>query len=192
LPRHPAAAYLFLGRPLFRFVILYKYFPPERRTVISAPQVRFTPPFAFNDVFECFPALDKVSAFLWLMGQSLPHQLSAVVVPTPSISSAVGSALTSVHFRQLHTSPQALQRKLKHPQSGAIAAELGIFCLSAVPNNQLMWAHYSASHQGFAIGFDSDHPFFRDGTPELALPPVSPVRYSDTRPTITLLIRCST
>ena len=32
-------------------------------------------------------------------------------------------------------------------------ADVGIFSLSACPDNQLMWAHYAASHTGLALGF---------------------------------------
>jgi transposase-like protein len=33
-------------------------------------------------------------------------------------------------------------------------------CLSRINYSELMWAHYSASHTGFAIGFDTGNPFF--------------------------------
>lgn len=32
---------------------------------------------------------------------------------------------------------------------------LGVFCVTAVNDNTLMWAHYANNHQGFCIGFDS-------------------------------------
>lgn len=32
---------------------------------------------------------------------------------------------------------------------------LGVFSVTAVNNNVLMWAHYSNNHQGFCVGFDS-------------------------------------
>ena len=37
---------------------------------------------------------------------------------------------------------------------------IGILCLSEVRDSILMWGHYTDSHQGFVIGFDSDQPFF--------------------------------
>ena len=33
-------------------------------------------------------------------------------------------------------------------------AQVGVFSLSECPDNQLMWAHYAASHTGIAIGFE--------------------------------------
>jgi len=32
---------------------------------------------------------------------------------------------------------------------------MGLFSLSSVPDNILMWSHYSSNHQGFVVGFDS-------------------------------------
>lgn len=33
---------------------------------------------------------------------------------------------------------------------------IGLYSLSSVPNNILMWSHYSLNHTGFVIGFNSD------------------------------------
>jgi hypothetical protein len=38
-----------------------------------------------------------------------------------------------------------------------------ILSLSKVRNNLLMWAHYTNSHKGFVVGFDSSSPFFKPG-----------------------------
>jgi len=38
----------------------------------------------------------------------------------------------------------------------SIEKTFGILCLSANDNNFLMWSHYSNSHSGFCIGFDSE------------------------------------
>lgn len=35
-------------------------------------------------------------------------------------------------------------------------SDVGIFSLSRIPNNQLLWAHYAHSHQGFCIGYETD------------------------------------
>ena len=39
--------------------------------------------------------------------------------------------------------------------------ELGVFCLTARPDNQLMWVNYARSHTGFVLGFRTDVPFFQ-------------------------------
>jgi len=37
-----------------------------------------------------------------------------------------------------------------------IERDWGIFCLTNNPNNFLMWSHYSNSHKGFCVGFDTN------------------------------------
>jgi Protein of unknown function (DUF2971) len=40
------------------------------------------------------------------------------------------------------------------------AEQLGVFSLSEVKDNQLMWSHYARSHQGFVIEFDRTDRYF--------------------------------
>lgn len=37
--------------------------------------------------------------------------------------------------------------------------KFGLFCVTPVCDNMLMWAHYSNSHKGFCVGFDSERLF---------------------------------
>lgn len=46
----------------------------------------------------------------------------------------------------------------------SVNSTLGIFSLSAVNDNILMWSHYSDSHRGFCVGFDSDKLFKLSGS----------------------------
>jgi hypothetical protein len=43
---------------------------------------------------------------------------------------------------------------------------LGIFSLSEVPDDLLMWAHYAANHTGFVLEFDGEHTWFWAHRPE--------------------------
>lgn len=55
--------------------------------------------------------------------------------------------------------------------------QFGVFCVSEIPDNHQMWAHYASSGRGFVAEFDSEHPFFRpqDATRNL----LRKVRYAD-------------
>lgn len=44
------------------------------------------------------------------------------------------------------------------------SSKFGIFSLSAVNDNLLMWSHYSNSHTGFCIGFDAEKLFDLSGS----------------------------
>lgn len=57
-------------------------------------------------------------------------------------------------------------------------AQVGVFSLSECPDNQLMWAHYAASHTGLAIGFGSV-----SGSKLTSSEHTLKVVYSDTKPT---------
>ena len=43
---------------------------------------------------------------------------------------------------------------------------LGIFSLSEVPDDLLMWAHYAANHTGFVLEFNREHTWFCAHRPE--------------------------
>jgi hypothetical protein len=58
----------------------------------------------------------------------------------------------------------------------------GIFTVTPVNNNILMWSHYANSHKGFCIGFDSKIIF------EHLVTGGGPVLYNKTYPTISRLI----
>lgn len=55
-----------------------------------------------------------------------------------------------------------------------VSSEFGLLCLSAVPNDILMWSHYTLSHYGLVIGFKASHEFF-------ANPPLLDVVYNQER-----------
>ena len=44
----------------------------------------------------------------------------------------------------------------------AIIGRVGVACLSEVPDDLLMWAHYADSHRGVCFQFDSGSEFLRD------------------------------
>jgi len=73
-----------------------------------------------------------------------------------------------------------LERYLFHANN-----TLGIFSLSRRWNSTLMWSHYSLSHSGFCIGFNSEHPFFkRQPRDPNDIGQVEPVEYHSDRLTV--------
>jgi len=51
----------------------------------------------------------------------------------------------------------------------------GIFCVTQSSDNFLMWSLYADAHKGVVVGFDADHPFFKNAHDFF------PVEYSDQR-----------
>ncbi len=73
--------------------------------------------------------------------------------------------------------PEERQRNLQQGIRNEMA-KCGIFCLSSVPDNLLMWSHYADSHKGVCVGFkvNDDYLFgceltkvqYQDNYPELS------------------------
>ena len=55
---------------------------------------------------------------------------------------------------------------------------IGILCLSESPASTLMWGHYASNHEGYVLGFDSTHEFFRGSS---GLDALTKVIYTDQR-----------
>jgi hypothetical protein len=43
-----------------------------------------------------------------------------------------------------------------------IDEEIGVLCLSEVPDSLLMWSHYASSHTGFILEFNAHHDWFHE------------------------------
>ncbi|MHC4555755.1 MAG: DUF2971 domain-containing protein [Planctomycetota bacterium] len=70
---------------------------------------------------------------------------------------------------------------------GSLNKSIGILCLSEVPDNILMWSHYSSNHTGLVFEFDDAHVFFDQRKHENELRGfVRKVRYSRDRPKLTV------
>lgn len=142
--------------------VLYKYFSFERITFFDNLLVRFTQPSAFNDPFEFLPVEKFTSDFEKIdISNNKPEfhridektQQLISIRASIQISSMIQNFLVGTHDR------------------------LGVFCLSENWDNILMWSHYAGNHNGFVVGFDINHSFFKDF--EF---PLKPIIYSSNRP----------
>ncbi|MEY4199166.1 MAG: hypothetical protein RLZZ265_906, partial [Verrucomicrobiota bacterium] len=78
-------------------------------------------------------------------------------------------------------------RKVSPAIDSLLNTMLGVLCLSEVRDSLLMWGHYADNHQGFVVGFDSDHSFFnqrRTGQDEFGF--LRRVNYEVRRPRVVL------
>ncbi len=141
--------------------ILYKYFPPERHPFFLKPLLRFAPFKSLNDPFEgqlvyggyfapnAF-ANDKKSVInlfhdMFFMNDKVgkrKHDDEEIL--------EWGMEFNDCSIDKLNSYYNSYKDKI----------DLGILSLSEVYDNELMWAHYSKSHTGFVVGFNSSHSFF--------------------------------
>lgn len=115
-------------------MVLYKYCPVDRVSVLTEHRIYFTRPGVLNDPFEgCFeladappPASDlgRVPWFANLLDEAASRTADAD--PVRTIATAVES--------------------------------LVVLSLSSRPDSLLMWSHYADWHAGFVIGIDVEHP----------------------------------
>jgi Protein of unknown function (DUF2971) len=152
-------------------MILYKYLQPARIDVLEQRMIRFTQPGDFNDPFEFRPYIQSAAADdfvresveanfeeilnteLAKYGALLPpniEKMMAEIMPQ-------NKAFVFDYFRRME--PEVL-KSLAPSIDAILNKNVGIMCLSEVPDSILMWGHYTDDHRGFVLGFDSDHEFF--------------------------------
>jgi len=151
-------------------VILYKYLPPERIDVLQGCLVAFTPPWLFNDPFEARPVFPPdAPAAIALYEEARPRRAKLTKEEESALQAQI-DAIQKEHGLLRLTWEQA-------------ANSVGVLSLSEKCDCPLMWAHYTAQHAGFVIGFDTAHPDWV-ASGRLNGPPGEPrkVSYSQDRP----------
>ena len=128
--------------------VLYKYMRPGLISALAERELRFTPPSEFNDPFEAYPRVSGPNR------ESVRKKLK----PGDDLDDLVARATP---FFQKEGPQMVLDE---------VSRTFGVLCLAGCPDNPLLWAHYTDGHRGFAIGFDSNHPWFN-----LWDPPMPPI-----------------
>ena len=179
---------------------LYKYFGPDRASVLQNCLVRYSPLGAFNDPFEGRPevtslttetgARDSLSAMLPQETRSAYDQLPAEA--RAMLSYELWEQLLAQEM--ISKEPELIQAMLGlTPMLRSLITQkfdqlLGALCLSEIPDSLLMWSHYGASHAGFVLAFDARHPYFHEEKgPEDEFRHLRRVLYREARPSATLV-----
>lgn len=144
-------------------MIVYKYLPPSRIDVLEHSRIRFTQPAALNDPFETFPCFLEFGP--WLLDNINQRAIKEF-----------GMHAAKETFSQRQT--LVVKTLLDLPKT--LSKYFVILSVSKIRDNLLMWSHYSDSHKGFVIGFDSSSTFFSPGVGK-ARDGLKSVRYSKHR-----------
>jgi len=151
---------------------LYKYFPPERVDGLASCEVSFSPLSAFNDPFEGRPEITGLSSYevlkeecLKRFGPEIAEQYSKLPqtdrdrIPFDQFSAMMwGLAYNNLDDELKKYAPAANDYARTFPDY--LDKHIGVFCLCEVPDNLLMWAHYTKSHTGFVVEYKAEHSFF--------------------------------
>ncbi|MDF2570185.1 MAG: hypothetical protein K0R55_1789, partial [Sporomusa sp.] len=175
-------------------MMLYKYLTPERIDVLQNCSLRYTQPGAFNDPFEVKPYVNKHAEKQdahTMLEKAAPEVIRQVYQESPSEFRAIISYEKFCEFAKQKIAGSSdiifgmieiCTPIIRQLFAGKFNELLGILSLSEKPDNLLMWAHYSRSHEGYVIGFDSEHPYFHDKKdPEDDLGYLRKVQYRETR-----------
>jgi len=160
---------------------VYKYMPEERKDFFSSFRLRFTQPQALNDPYECLPAISN-SDYEKLIEKAInsmnEKELSLVL---PDLDN------TTKNLKDKYEKTGNLEQLLIEIYKREINKRIGILCLSKRHDSVLMWSHYTDSHRGFLLGFDSNHHFFKkQDTDDAEIGDLREVKYSQDRPIISL------
>ena len=179
---------------------LFKYFSPDRVDALLARKLRFTPLGEFNDPFEGRPHLQglateahALSSFeeilIPVLIDAYNKQPSAFRASTPEREFLKRMVpVMQQNYPVLHKAVEMGGRDFLGELPQKWDAYIGALCLSEVCDSLLMWAHYAASHTGFVLEFDAQHPFFNaQRSEEDELRHIRRVLYRDARPSGLLL-----
>lgn len=157
---------------------LFKYFGPGGTRLFANWMVRFSQPAALNDPFEFSPHVRSWGTPEEEAAQAgdvwEQRMLEAYGLQQPGFRSRVPRDAFLASRRRFKAAEvlEELERvrSVAYPQMAAGVTEManagiGVLCLTENPDNLLMWAHYSESHTGFLVEFDTSDPFFTSTTP---------------------------
>lgn len=140
--------------------------PSERLTYLENELLRITQPADLNDPFEFLPAIPSIEDFTLLFEKIYKERVAQI--DKLKVDKKEKSELKNEQLREYKTQV----RKLKNNEDGNVKTfflerakknlntHLGILSLTRRWDSTLMWAHYTNSHKGLCIGFDSQNPFF--------------------------------
>lgn len=125
-------------------VRLYKYRPFNEHSlsIIKTRKVWFANPESFNDPFDCKIPLDHMltpdKAMAYGRKIGIPEEkLSLVLTSTGEVQEGFKQKWKEILLKT--------DEELK---------DVGVFTLSELDNNILLWAHYADCHRGFCIEFE--------------------------------------
>ena len=163
---------------------LYKYCDSRGIDILLNRRLKVTPFNKFNDPFELAPRMRTDfplhDAHLMLSEADFLLSLYRISVQKGDFVASFDEFRKIVRewedvlaARAVEDYPrEAAKFRMSHMES--ISREFGLICLSEIPDDILMWSHYTKGHTGLVVGFDTTNELF-------AKPPVYQVEYKQER-----------
>ncbi len=173
--------------------IIYKYLGPKRVEYLENELISFTTPKMLNDPFECYPGLDSSLIEFTIFNEFFSNHFIELIT-----SNFIPDYLKRDKINNLYKKYQSSVINVKsnfetiinnfNKLNNEVNSQIGILSLSRNWSKTLMWSHYAESHQGFVIGFNSQHEFFK-GTSNKMITELLPVTYNQERTQTPLVLK---
>jgi hypothetical protein len=134
---------------------IFKYFSPERSGILRDLRIRFANPATFNDPFEAYPRFD-------LLADRVANETVQKLV---ILNTRMGIPIFESSKFLDNYKKQLLPERVKfHNQNfqKICGEQFRMLCFCEGIQSPLMWGHYCDSQKGFALQFDTRHPFFKN------------------------------
>jgi len=143
--------------------LLYKYLPPDDSAdgtplpalVLRTMRIKATDPRTFNDPFEVRPWFDQERHDHFAKSHESFHKQVA------GVEHSLAGSHSMVGFPTEHAVDfgEELNKKFRDD----LGCKFRVLCLSRNPKSVLMWGHYTRSHAGVVLGFDTSAAGFPTG-----------------------------
>jgi hypothetical protein len=128
---------------------LYRYRSIESRElceIFTDRKIYLASPATFNDPFDCRPSLT-----IYKSGPSRLSYLEKMAQETfPFADKNTLNQRIEEADRKLRSDPTYVERAYND-----YIKKMGVYCLSKIPNDILMWSHYANGHKGICLEFDT-------------------------------------
>lgn len=174
---------------------LYKYVKSERIDILKDKMISFTKPDSFNDPFEVNPFFKGFASFKMFQKNVFCDDFKKKIrnkvadgigfnIPNEFVDQFFKENLPLIkHSIEEMNEPLSKQINSKFQEN--FSSQLGVLSLTEEPDNLLMWSHYSDSHSGFVIKFDTKHSFFTDSNKLLnEIFHLTKIKYLENRPNL--------
>lgn len=135
---------------------LYRYYRFDKytETIFAKNEIHFQKPSKFNDPFD--------SKIAYPRGTTIEEQeflKRNLPLARPE--------LIEQDINQISKDPSQIEQFFNdfRQKQDRRRDELGVYCLTTLRDNILMWAHYSDCHEGFCLEFDGQDEFFQQALP---------------------------
>lgn len=158
---------------LYKYGCINKLCEERTEKLFTTPTLWFPSPADLNDPFECRP---------WISGDGTPDQVMAFLVRMfrrnlpYSDEETVRANAAACYLEGRYRHPE-IWNQVRAGWVSTLEKSVGLYCLSEVNDEILMWSHYADEHRGYCLIFDAS-----DSTPTFGT--AQPVTYSKDLPAI--------